>query len=301
MSQKIIKTVIDNLNIGRADAVVSKISGISRSRVKSLCDQGNLLLNGKECKANKTLKAGDQIEFIIPEEKNLDITPENIALDIVYQDSDVAVINKPQGMTVHAGNGTKGSTLVNALLYHLDNLSGINGVIRPGIVHRIDKNTSGLLVVAKNDNAHVKLAKQLEDKTCGRIYVALLEGVVKKDGGEICTCISRDENNRTKMKVSDYGRYAETHFKVIKRFEKYTLCEFSLKTGRTHQIRVHAKHIGHPIVGDKEYGLKNQKFNLNGQLLHAKELKFVHPTTGRTMVFNAPLPKYFAEILEKLK
>ena len=191
--------------------------------------------------------------------------------------------------------------MVNALLYHLDNLSGINGVIRPGIVHRIDKNTSGLLVVAKNDAAHLSLAKQLENKTCNLIYFALLEGVLKADSGRISTFIGRNPKDRTKMAVVPNGRDAITDFKVLHRYENYTLCRFSLKTGRTHQIRVHAKHIGHPIVGDKEYGYKNQKFKLNGQLLHAAELEFLHPTTNEKVKFTAPLPDYFEKVLNTIK
>ena len=285
----------------RVDVFLAEKLSFTRSRVKNLCDDGLLFVNGKVSKSNKLLKINDLVEITIPENKNLDLEPENIELDIIYQDNDVAVINKPQGMTVHSGNGTNGSTLVNALLYHLDNLSGINGVIRPGIVHRIDKNTSGLLVVAKNDAAHVALAKQLEDKTCSRIYLALLEGVVKEDSGRISTFIGRNPKDRTKMAVLSDGRDAITDFKVLERFENHTLCQFSLKTGRTHQIRVHAKYMGHPIVGDKEYGYKNQKFNLEGQLLHAAELKFVHPTTKKLMKFNAPLPDYFEKILKRVK
>ena len=292
--------ITDNASV-RVDVFLAEKLSFTRSRVKKLCDDGFLSVDGKIAKSNKVLKLGEVVKLTLPENKNLDLTPENIALDIVYQDDDVAVINKPQGMTVHAGNGTNGSTLVNALLYHLDNLSGINGVIRPGIVHRIDKNTSGLLVVAKNDDAHVALAKQLEDKTCSRIYIALLEGVVKEDSGTITTCIGRNPKDRTKMAVVSYGREAITDFKVLERFDGYTLCEFSLKTGRTHQIRVHAKYIGHPIVGDKEYGYKNQKFNLEGQLLHATRLKFVHPTSGKTVSFNAPLPDYFEKILKRVR
>lgn len=282
----------------RADVFLAEKSGLSRSRIKRLLDDGYCKIDGKAIKGNKTLKLGENVELSVPEEKNLDATPENIPIDIIYQDDDLAVINKPQGMTVHAGNGTSGGTLVNALLFHLDSLSGINGVIRPGIVHRIDKNTSGLLVVAKNDKAHVALSKQLEDKTCRRIYVALLEGNLKQDEGEIETFIGRDSANRTKMAVVKSGRKAITDFKVLKRFNCYTLCEFSLKTGRTHQIRVHAKHMGHPIVGDPEYGYKNCKFNLNGQLLHARTLEFIHPSTGEKMTFNAPLPDYFEKVLK---
>lgn len=285
----------------RADVYLAEKTGLTRSYVKNLCEQDFLTVNGKIVKSNRKLKAGDEICLIIPDNKDLDVTPRNLPLDIVYQDEDIAVINKPQGLTVHAGNGTKGFTLVNALLYHLDNLSGINGVLRPGIVHRIDKNTSGLLVVAKNDKAHLALSKQLEDKTCRRVYVALLNGVIKNDGGRIETFIGRDTDNRTKMAVVKNGRTAVTHYKVLERYEDYTLCEFSLETGRTHQIRVHAKYIGHPVVGDKEYGYKNCKFNLEGQLLHAKTLEFIHPSTNKKVKFSAPLPDYFEKILKSLK
>lgn len=285
----------------RADVYLSDKTGFSRSHIKKICDEGNLSVNDKIRKSNYKLKISDRVELLLPESVNLDAVPENIPIDIIYQDNDVAVINKPQGMTVHAGNGTHGETLVNALLYHLDSLSGINGVIRPGIVHRIDKNTSGLLVVAKNDKAHVSLAKQLENKTCKRIYIALLEGIVKEDEGVIDTFIGRDPKNRTKMAVVKSGRQAVTEYKVLKRYDKgYTLCEFSLKTGRTHQIRVHCKYIGHPIVGDKEYGYKNCKFKPEGQLLHAKHLEFIHPTTGEKVSFDAPLPERFKKIIEKL-
>ncbi len=293
--------IVDDLSNCRIDVYLAENSKLSRSYIKKLADMGNIFLNGKSVKCNKLVKKGDTIEVDIPEQQQSTVKPNNIPIDVVYQDDDIAVINKPQGLTVHAGNGTGDNTLVNALLYHLDKLSGINGVIRPGIVHRIDKNTSGLLVVAKNDNAHVKLAKQLENKTCKRLYVALLEGVLKEDEGEIKTFIGRSCKDRTKMAVVKSGREAITNYKVVKRYQGYTLCEFSLKTGRTHQIRVHAKHIGHPVVGDPEYGFKNQKFKLDGQLLHAKELEFVHPSTGKKVGFSAPLPEYFSEILSKLK
>ncbi len=293
---------IQNDYIGiRVDVFLCENTDFTRSRIKNLCDNGNVFINGVAVKSNKALKSGDFVELNVPEDKSLDLTPENIPLNIVYQDDDLAVIDKPQGLTVHAGNGTNGSTLVNALLYHLDNLSGINGVIRPGIVHRIDKNTSGLLVVAKNDKAHLSLAKQLEDKTCRRIYIALLEGNLKTDSGRIETEIGRSPNDRTKMAVVDVGRTAITDYKVLKRYDGYTLCEFSLKTGRTHQIRVHTKYIGHPIVGDKEYGYKTQKFKLNGQLLHAEKLEFVHPTTNKKVSFESKMPSYFENVLKKLK
>ncbi len=296
------KTItIKTENSVRIDVYLAEELCLTRSHVKKLCDDGLIKVDGKLVKSSKNVKDGEVVEVCIPKEKNLDVEPINIPLNIVYQDDDVAVIDKPQGMTVHAGSGTIGDTLVNALLFHLTNLSGINGTIRPGIVHRIDKNTSGLLVVAKNDNAHLKLAKQLEDKTCNRRYLALLEGVLKQDQGTISTFINRSDKDRTKMAVCSRGRSAVTDFKVVKRYEKYTLCEFSLKTGRTHQIRVHSKHIGHPIVGDKEYGFKNQKFNLNGQLLHAYKLEFVHPTTNKKVSFTSELPDYFNKILKGLK
>lgn len=291
-------TTIDKV---RVDVYLAEQLSFTRSRVKNLCDEQCVSVNGAVCKSNKILKLGDEVCVNLPDNKCLDIQPQDIPITIIYQDEDVAVVDKPQGLTVHAGNGTNGSTLVNALLFHLDNLSGINGVIRPGIVHRIDKNTSGLLVVAKNDDAHVKLAKQLEDKTCRRIYVALLEGVVKEDAGTISTFIGRNPKDRTKMAVVQSGRNAVTDFKVLERFQNYTLCEFSLKTGRTHQIRVHAKHIGHPIVGDKEYGYKNQKFNLEGQLLHARQLEFVHPRTGKKVKFESKIPEYFIKVLKSVK
>ncbi len=295
------KFQINNQNNARVDVFLSSNLDLTRSHIKRLCDDGNVTINGKIVKSSRTLKDADIVEVVIPDNKNLDLEPKNLPLNIVYQDSDLAIIDKPQGVTVHAGSGTNGDTLVNALLFHLDNLSGINGVIRPGIVHRIDKNTSGLLVVAKNDKAHLSLAKQLEDKTCHRNYVALLEGVVKEDEGTICTFIGRSEKDRTKMAVVSHGREAITNYKVLTRYSNYTLCEFSLKTGRTHQIRVHAKHLGHPIVGDKEYGFKNQKFKLNGQLLHAYKLEFVHPTKNKLVSFTSELPDYFSKVLKGLK
>ena len=284
----------------RIDAVLSEKTKLTRSHIKTA--ESGIFLNGKNVSVGKTVKAGDEIKLVLPEAKPVEVKPnDSVPLDIVYQDDDIAVINKQQGLTVHAGAGTGDDTLVNALLSKLDNLSGINGEIRPGIVHRIDKNTSGLLVVAKNDNAHVNLAKQIENKTCKRIYYALLEGVLKEDSGEITTFIGRDPKDRKKMAVTKAGRIATTDFKVIKRYKEYTLCEFSLKTGRTHQIRVHAKYIKHPVVGDPEYGYKNQKFNLKGQLLHAGKLVLKHPTTGEEMTFTAPLPEYFEKILKSLR
>lgn len=289
----------------RADVFLSEnLNGYTRSAVKKLFAGGYVSINGKAAKPSQAVSSGDVVKATLPDAEEYSAKPENIPLDIVYEDGDVAVINKPQGMTVHAGNGNTEGTLVNALLYKLDSLSGINGVLRPGIVHRIDKDTSGLLVVAKNDKAHLSLSKQIEEKTCRRTYLALLEGVVKRDGGTVTTYIGRDPSDRIKMAVvsPEKGKLAITDYTVLKRYkENFTLCRFDLHTGRTHQIRVHAKHLGYPVVGDPVYGIKKQRFSLNGQLLHAWRLQFTHPATGEEMCFEAPLPDYFKSVLSKLK
>lgn len=285
----------------RLDVFLAKASGVSRSHAKKLVDDGLVTVNGKPGKASYILKNGDKITCAMQEPKPLDVRPVDIPVDIIYQDDDLAVINKPQGLTVHAGCGTDENTLVNALLYSLDKLSGINGVLRPGIVHRIDKDTSGVLLVAKNDKAHLSLASQIEKKICKRKYLALLHGTLKQDEGTIDTLIDRSPKDRTAFAVSKAkGKRAITDYKVIKRYNDYTLAEFSLHTGRTHQIRVHAKYLGHPVVGDPVYGPKKCPFKLNGQLLHAYEITFFHPTSGEQMTFNAPLPDYFTQTLNKL-
>lgn len=277
---------------------------LTRSRIKKLIEEGFVNVNGALVKkAGETIKAGDGVEVLLPDVTPYAVEAENIPIDIVYQDADLAVINKAQGMTVHAGNGNEKGTLVNALLYALDGLSGIGGVLRPGIVHRIDKDTTGLLVVAKNDKAHVALAKQIAEKTCKREYYALLEGNVKTDTGRIVTEIGRHPTDRLKMAVLENGKgkLAVTDYEVVARFGvDFTLCKFILQTGRTHQIRVHAKHLGHPVAGDLVYGYKKQKIKANGQLLHAYKLSFVHPTSGERVCFNAPLPIGYKEILDKL-
>lgn len=289
----------------RADVFLSEnLTGYTRSAVKKLFSGGYVSINGKPAKPSQAVSAGDVVRATLPDAEEYSAKPENIPLDIIYEDGDVAVVNKPQGMTVHAGNGNTEGTLVNALLYRLDSLSGINGVLRPGIVHRIDKDTSGLLVVAKNDKAHLSLSKQIEEKTCRRTYLALLEGVVKRDGGTVTTYIGRDPSDRIKMAVvsPEKGKLAITDYTVLKRYkENFTLCRFDLHTGRTHQIRVHARHLGYPVVGDPVYGIKKQRFSLNGQLLHAWRLQFTHPATGEEMCFEAPLPDYFKSVLSKLK
>ncbi len=277
---------------------------LTRSRIKKLIEEGNVSVCGKTVtKSGVEVKAGDEVTIVIPEAVEYSVQAENIPVEIVYEDGDFAVVNKPKGMTVHVGNGNESGTLVNALLYALDSLSGIGGVLRPGIVHRIDKDTTGLLVVAKNDKAHVSLAAQIAEKSCHRTYYALLEGNLKTDEGRVVTDMGRHPTDRLKMAVLPDGRgkIAITDYEVVTRFgTEYTLCKFDLQTGRTHQIRVHAKHLGHPVAGDPVYGYKKQKLGVDGQLLHAARLELTHPTSGERMCFRASLPPVFLEILKKL-
>ena len=276
----------------------------TRSRIKKLIEGGQVSVEGIPVKkAGEAVKAGSEVVVTVPEAVEYTVKAENIPIEIVYEDQDIAVVNKPRGMTVHVGNGNVEGTLVNALLYALDSLSGIGGVLRPGIVHRIDKDTTGLLVVAKNDKAHVSLAAQIAQKSAKRVYYALLEGCVKEDSGRIVTDLGRHPQDRLKMAVlpDGTGKMAITDYEVLTRFgTEFTLCKFTLQTGRKHQIRVHAKHMGHPCVGDPVYGYKKQKFKLSGQLLHAVELSLTHPRTGERMTFNAPLPPEFQAVIEKL-
>ena len=271
----------------------------SRSHIKNMIENDCVFVNSKKVKSGYKLKEDDKIDVIIKEPEKISTEEEDIPFDIVYEDDDVVVVNKPQGLVVHPCASTKSGTLVNGLLHRIKNLSGINGVLRPGIVHRLDKDTSGLLVVAKNDKAHISLQEQIKSKMCKRIYLAVLEGRLREDSGEIVTKLARDKKDRKKMAVADVGREAITDYKVLEHFKNASLVMFSLKTGRTHQIRVHSKYLGHPIVGDKLYG-KEVK-GLNGQLLHAVRLSFIHPTTKEEMSFEAPLPEYFEKYLEKLR
>ncbi|WP_288745828.1 RluA family pseudouridine synthase [uncultured Enterococcus sp.] len=285
---------------GRIDKVLAeKLANYSRSQIQLWLKEACVKIDGVVVKANYKVQKGDRITIQIPEPETLDLIAENLPLEIVYEDADVAVINKPQGMVVHPSAGHPNGTLVNALLYHLNSLSSINGVIRPGIVHRIDKDTSGLLMVAKNDQAHEDLAKQLKDKTSLRKYVALVHGVIPHDKGVIRAPIGRSTVDRKMQAVVDNGKDAVTHFQVLERYEDYTLVELQLETGRTHQIRVHMQYIGYPLVGDPVYGLK-RTIKGNGQFLHAKLLGFTHPSTGEKMVFEAPLPGIFKKTLAKL-
>ncbi|MDR0850556.1 MAG: RluA family pseudouridine synthase [Christensenellaceae bacterium] len=282
--------------------VLEKLEGTTRSQIKNAIDAGKVLVNGSGVKAGYKIKTDDKISARI-EYKVTDIVPQDIALDIVFEDDDLAVVNKPQGMVVHPADGHYEGTLVNALLHHIKDLSGVNGEIRPGIVHRLDKDTSGLIVIAKNDRTHLNLSHQLETKVCKRFYRAVVLGKIIKDEGEVTTYLNRGTDQRKKIFVvpEGKGRLAITRYKVLERFAGFTYMEFELKTGRTHQIRVHAAHIGHPVLGDMLYGTKDTKFGLMGQLLHAYKLEFVHPTTKKAMSFVAPLPEYFEEVLNKLK
>lgn len=287
----------------RLDVFLSdQLDDWTRSQIKIQIESGGVCVNGKVItKAGFSIKNNDRIDIkfsISPDIFNVE--PENIPLDIVYEDEYIAVINKPQGMVVHPAPGSREHTLVNALLFHFSEISHGTESYRPGIVHRIDKDTSGLLVVAKNNIVHENLAKQIFEHTCFRHYIALLEGIVKEDSGLINKPIGRDKNDRKKMAISIDGKSAITHYDVIERYKGYTLMHFRLETGRTHQIRVHAKDMLHPIVGDKTYGYQKQKFSLNGQLLHAKKLELTHPVTNKRMVFECDLPDYFQNVLDKL-
>ena len=279
------------------------LEGLSRSYIQKLLKEGNITVDSKAVKANYKLSEGNQIEVLIPDPEILDVLPEDIPLDILYEDDDILIVNKPKGMVVHPAPGHPNHTLVNAVMYHCGaNLSGINGVIRPGIVHRIDQNTTGSLLVCKNDHAHQILAEQLKEHSITRRYHAIVHGNLKADTGTVNASIGRHPTDRKKMSTkASNGRHAVTHYKVLERFGNYTYIECELETGRTHQIRVHMASIGHPILGDDVYGPAKCPFHLEGQTLHAKVLGIVHPTTGEYMEFDAPLPEYFVELLEKLR
>lgn len=295
--QKIIATK----DCDRLDVFLSGELAITRSAVKNLIDDKKIEVNGKNVKAGYKVKTGDVIVVLSVQKHELTASPENIDLDIVYQDNDLLVINKPQGMCVHPAVGNYSGTLVNALTYHIKNLSDINGQFRPGIVHRLDKDTSGLLLVAKNDKAHLELARQIKTKECKRHYMAVLEGSLKQDSGTIETYIARSKKNRQKMEVCDStrGKLAITNFDVVAHLNGYTLVHFELKTGRTHQIRVHSAYLGHPVAGDKTYGIKNKEKDLKGQLLTAYKICFTQPTTKKPIVCEVSLPDYFVNFVKK--
>ena len=283
--------------------LAENMENLSRSGVQKLIEEGGITLNGGKTKANYKLREKDVIDVEIPDVKEVEILPEDIPLDILYEDDDVIVVNKPQGMVVHPAPGHMSGTLVNALMYHCgDSLSGINGEKRPGIVHRIDKDTSGVLMIAKNDAAHQSLAAQLAEHSITRKYNAVVYNGFQEDEGTVDKPIGRNPQDRKKMAVTEkHSRHAVTHYRVIERMEKFTLIEAQLETGRTHQIRVHMTYIGHPLLGDPVYGPKNQPIKLEGQALHARVLGFLHPRSGEYMEFEAPLPPYFEALLERLR
>ena len=277
-------------------------SDLSRSYIAKLIEEGKVLVNNKQEKASYKVKENDAILLMDIEDKKSDIKEEDIPLDVVYEDDDIMIINKVQGMVVHPANGHYSGTLVNALMYQADSLSSINGVVRPGIVHRIDKDTSGLICIAKNDNAHHCLADQLKDHTMSREYIALVRGVIKENSGTIDMPIGRDKKDRQKMGIDKEGKPATTHFQVLERFNDHTLVKCQLVSGRTHQIRVHMSAIGHPVEGDPLYaGRNHDKLYKNGQLLTAYKLKLIHPSSKKEMVFEIDLPDYFKEVLDKLR
>jgi 23S rRNA pseudouridine1911/1915/1917 synthase len=299
--QKVEHIVLEQEKSARIDKVISSLNpDWSRTQVQQWIKDGQVLVNGQAVKTNYKCNMNDQIEIMIPEPEVLDVIAEEMNLDIYYEDEDCLVVNKPKGMVVHPAAGHITGTLVNGLMAHCKDLSGINGVLRPGIVHRIDKDTSGLLMVAKNDRAHESLVNQLVEKTVTRKYLAVVHGNIAHDYGTIDAPIGRDPKERQSMTVIDNGKNAVTHFHVLERYKDFTFVECRLETGRTHQIRVHMKYIGHPLAGDPKYGPR-KTLDLNGQALHAAVLGFTHPRTGEYLEFEAPLPESYEQLLEKLR
>lgn len=285
----------------RADVFLAAKLGVSRSNMQKLLENGRVKRGEKIIKANYKVRAGEMFVVDIPEPEPIEAVPENIPLDIIYEDDDVVVLNKARGMVVHPAPGNYTGTLVNALLYHCSNLSGINSAIRPGIVHRLDKDTSGIMIVAKNDAAHISLSQQIQSKTAVRTYLAVVRGNIKTDSGTIETQIARDKADRKKMAVvKEGGRDAITDYEVLERFGKYTLVRCKLRTGRTHQIRVHMEYLGYPLVGDPKYSPMKTPFGIKGQALHSHTLEFTHPRTGERMKFEAPLPEDMHKIITRL-
>ena len=284
----------------RLDTYIPSVdTDITRTSAQRLIEDGNILVNGKNAKVSYKIQENDKISVEIPEPKQIELKAQNIPIEIIYEDSDIIVVNKPKGMVVHPANGNPDGTLVNAIMAICkDSLSGIGGEIRPGIVHRIDKDTSGLLIVAKNDNAHVKMSEQIKDRKVNKKYIALVRGIIKENEATINMPIARNKKDRKKMAVDKDGKEAITHFKVLRRYDKYTLLEVKIDTGRTHQIRVHMAEIGHPVIGDEVYSNGKNEFNVKGQMLHAKSLDFEHPITGKKMHLEAELPDYFKKVID---
>ena len=289
-----------NCRIDKLIPILNK--NITRAMAQKLLDEENILVNGSKIKSSYKVKLNDEICMQIPEPKETEIIAENIPLEVLYEDDDIIAINKPKGMVVHPANGNYTGTLVNALLYRCkDSLSGIGGQIRPGIVHRLDKDTSGVIIVAKNDKAHLNLSEQIKNHKVKKTYIALVRGNIPNDEATIDMPIGRSKKDRKKMDIDKNGKNAITHFKVLERFDGYTLLKVNIETGRTHQIRVHLMTIGYPIVGDTVYSNGKNPFNVTGQMLHAKSIEFKHPITGENMKIEAPLPKYFEDVIKELK
>lgn len=300
--EKVVIKVTENEN-KRLDIYISKAYKVlSRTAIKRLLEEEKIHVNGKVEKTSYKVKNGDNIEIEIPEAKETKLEAQNIPVPVIYEDKDIIVVNKPKGMVVHPANGNPDGTLVNAILAMCKgSLSGIGGEIRPGIVHRLDKDTSGLLIVAKNDEAHIKMSKQIQDRKVEKRYIALVRGNVPDDEATIDMPIARSKVDRKKMAVDKNGKEAVTHFKVLKRYGNYTLLEIKIDTGRTHQIRVHMSYIGYPVVGDSVYSSGKNEFGVEGQMLHARYLKFKHPITGKELNLEAPLPEYFEKIIKQLE
>ena len=299
--EKMEHTILEEQKGDRIDKVISTLDEEwSRTQVQQWIKEGHITVNGQQIKTNYKCSLNDQIEISIPDPEELDVVPEDLNLEIYYEDSDVLVVNKPRGMVVHPAPGHLSGTLVNGLMFHCKDLSGINGVLRPGIVHRIDKDTSGLLMVAKNDLAHESLVNQLVAKTVTRKYKAIVHGVIPHDFGTVDAPLGRDPKDRQSMTVVDHGKHAVTHFHVIERFKDFTFVECQLETGRTHQIRVHMKYIGYPLAGDPKYGPK-KTLDIEGQALHAGVLGFNHPRTNEYLEFEAPLPEDIELLLTQLR
>ena len=288
-----------NIRIDKAIGLIEDT--LSRVAIQRLLDEGNILVNGKTTKASYKTKIGDEITIQKETPKKVDIIAQDIPIEILYEDEDIIVVNKPEGIVVHPANGNPDGTLVNAIMNLCGNsLSGIGGEIRPGIIHRLDKDTSGVLIVAKNDIAHINISNQIKNRQTKKIYIALVRGVIKENEATIDMPIGRSKKDRKKMAVTKDGKEAITHFKVLKRYENFTLLEIKIDTGRTHQIRVHLAEIGYPIVGDYIYSNGKNPFNVEGQMLHARQIEFVHPTTGKEMKIEAPIPEYFQRILNEM-
>lgn len=295
--------VKDNEQNKRLDMYIAEEKEeLSRTTIKRLLEDGNILVNGIMQKASYKPETGDKIQINMPEVVETKLIAQDIPVPVIYEDKDIIVVNKPKGMVVHPANGNPDGTLVNAILAMCkDSLSGIGGEIRPGIVHRLDKDTSGLLIIAKNDLAHMNMSKQIQDRKVIKKYIALVRGTVPENEATIDMPIARSQKDRKKMAVDKNGKEAVTHFKVLARYDKYTLLEIKIDTGRTHQIRVHMSYIGHPVIGDEVYSNGKNEFGVKGQMLHAKYLEFKHPITGKDIKLEAPLPEYFEEVLKQLE